>query len=172
MCASFAVEGSFTPLTTEFLVPGRAAAIRVDEKTLGLIGQLSPAIAERRELPPDAMYVLELDLDALSASAPGANLARPLPKHPSIVRDLSILVDDTLSAETVRGTIRAASPTTLLNVREFDRYQGKGIPDGKISLSLRLTFQAPERTLTDSEAQAAMEGIVQALTKTLGAIQR
>ena len=91
---------------------------------------------------------------------PGDAARRTLPRYPSVVRDISILVDDTLSAETVRGTIRAATPADRSSdVREFDRYQGKGIPDGKVSLSLRLTFQAPDRTLTDAEVQAAIDGI-------------
>jgi phenylalanyl-tRNA synthetase beta chain len=59
-----------------------------------------------------------------------------------------------------------------VDVREFDRYQGKGIPDGHVSLALRLTFQAPDRTLTDAEVHAAMERIVAELTTTLGAVQR
>ena len=83
------------------------------------------------------------------------------------MRDISILVDDALSAETVRGTIRSAAPDTLIQVREFDRYQGKGIPDGKVSLSFRLTFQSPDRTLTDEEVQAAMQRIIDALTREL-----
>ena len=123
---------------------------------------------------------------AWSAYASDATLvARPLQRHPSVVRDVSILVDDTLSAETVRGTIRAAlhesqgalspsgaSPLMLVEVREFDRYQGKGIPEGKVSLSHRLTFQASDRTLTDAEVQAAMQAIVTALNQNLNAIQR
>jgi phenylalanyl-tRNA synthetase beta chain len=98
--------------------------------------------------------------------------AAPLPKYPAVVRDVSILVDDALSAETVRGTIRSAAPVTVIQVREFDRYQGKGIPDGKVSLSFRLTFQSAERTLTDEEVQAGMQRIIDALTRDLGAIQR
>ena len=89
-----------------------------------------------------------------------------------MVRDISILVDDILSAETVRDTIRAASPATLVDVREFDRYQGKEIPEGKVSLALRLTFQSPTRTLTDAEVHAAMDAVVAALGKQLGATQR
>jgi phenylalanyl-tRNA synthetase beta chain len=88
-----------------------------------------------------------------------------------------------LSAATVRGTIRSAiqpsrdasarqAPSMLVQVREFDRYQGKGIPDGKVSLSFRLTFQSLERTLTDEEVQAAMQRIIDALTRDLQAIQR
>ena len=61
---------------------------------------------------------------------------------------------------------------TLRDVREFDRYQGKGIPDGKVSLSFRLTFQSPERTLTDEEVQSGMQHIIDALTRDLQVIQR
>ena len=67
---------------------------------------------------------------------------------------------------------RAAAPGTLIDVREFDRYQGKGVPDGKVSLSFRLTFQSLERTLTDEEVQAAMQKIIEALTRELHAVQR
>jgi phenylalanyl-tRNA synthetase beta chain len=88
------------------------------------------------------------------------------------VRDVAILIDDTLSAETVRDTIRAAGPGTLVDVREFDRYQGKGIPEGKVSLALHLTFQALDRTLTDGEVATAMQTIIAALTTKLGASQR
>jgi phenylalanyl-tRNA synthetase beta chain len=77
-----------------------------------------------------------------------------------------------LPSETIRSTIRHAGPDTLVRVREFDRYQGKGMPEGKISLALRLTFRSPERTLTDAEVQTAMEAIVTALKNTHGALQR
>jgi len=61
---------------------------------------------------------------------------------------------------------------TLVQIREFDRYQGKGVPDGKISLSLRLTFRASDRTMTDTEVQSAMDNIIAALKDRHGAIQR
>jgi phenylalanyl-tRNA synthetase beta chain len=57
-------------------------------------------------------------------------------------------------------------------VREFDRYQGKGVPERRVSLSLRLTFQSPERTLTDAEVQKAMDAIIKALIDQHHAIQR
>jgi phenylalanyl-tRNA synthetase beta chain len=61
---------------------------------------------------------------------------------------------------------------TLESLQEFDRYSGKGIPDGKISLSLRLTFRAPDRTLTDQEVQKAMDSVLKALEDRHGAVQR
>jgi phenylalanyl-tRNA synthetase beta chain len=60
----------------------------------------------------------------------------------------------------------------MTTVREFDRYQGKGIPAGRVSLSLRLTFRDPERTLTDAEVQDAMDRIVAALARAHGAVRR
>ena len=59
--------------------------------------------------------------------------AASLPRFPSIVRDLSVLVDSTLPAAAVRGTIRSAAPSLLARVIEFDRYRGKGVPDGRVS---------------------------------------
>jgi phenylalanyl-tRNA synthetase beta chain len=139
-----------------------------------VFGQLAPAIAVARDLPgADEIYVGEIDLDALGAAAPADTLrVATLPKYPSVVRDISILVNDALSAETVRGTIRSAAPGTLIQVREFDRYQGKGIPEGRVSLSFRLTFQSPERTLTDDEVSTAMAAIMTALKNTHDAEQR
>ncbi len=139
-----------------------------------MLGQLLPAIAESRGLTAgEDLYVAELDTLALAALGRGDTLrAQSLPRFPSIVRDLSILVDEALPAAAVRGTIRSAAPPTLVSIAEFDRYQGTGVPDGRVSLSLRLTFRAPERTLTDEDVQAATDAIVQALREAHGAERR
>jgi phenylalanyl-tRNA synthetase beta chain len=81
-------------------------------------------------------------------------------------------VPDTLPAETVRGTIRSSAPPTLVSIVEFDRYTGKGVPSEQVSLSLRLTFRATDRTLTDAEVQTAMAAILSALKRSHGAEQR
>ena len=64
------------------------------------------------------------------------------------------------------------APATLVAVREFDRYQGKGVPDGQVSLSMRLTFRDADRTLTDGEVQQAVDAIVAALAREHGAVLR
>jgi phenylalanyl-tRNA synthetase beta chain len=167
------VQPSFAEASAPFLVAGRAAAVVVDGQTVGVFGLLRPDVARARDLPDgDEVYVAEVDLDRLVAAAPALRLTEPLPRYPFVVRDLSILVDESLSAEKVRGTIRAAAPAILVSVREFDRYQGKGVPDGKVSLSLRLTFQAPDRTLTDEEVHAGIHAVVAALARTFNAVQR
>jgi phenylalanyl-tRNA synthetase beta chain len=95
-----------------------------------------------------------------------------LPRQPAMIRDLSFFIDAGLPAAAVRGTIRANAPATLVEVREFDRYEGKGVPEGRVSLSIRLTFRDPDRTLTDAEVQQAVDAIVKALTTAHGATLR
>ena len=164
------------PTTRPELVPGRAAVVRgvrpaSDEvRTLGFLGQLLPSLATTRGLPVagNDVYVAELDLDVLGEVAVDRSTMRvsALPRHPSIVRDLAIVVDASLPAATVRGTIRAVAPETLIDVREFDRYEGKGVPEGRLSLAFRLTFRHADRTLADAEVQQTMSAIVTSLETT------
>ena len=158
----------------EVLVPGRAAVMRAGENVIGWLGQLQPAIGDAHDVPSqDVVWVAEFDLDRLSgAAADTARFAMALPRFPSAVRDIAMLVDESLSAATVRGTIRSQAPATLVSIVEFDRYQGKGIPEGKVSLALRLTFQSLERTLTDAEVEAATTAVVELLASELGATRR
>ena len=144
-------------------------------REIGVIGQLLPAIADTRGIPAnEPVFVFEIDLDVVLEWTSLGDLLRvtPLPRHPSVVRDVSIALNADLPAAQVRDTIRAAAPVTLERVVEFDRYQGKGVPDGQCSLSLRLTFRAPDRTLTDSEVQDAMDRIIAALASSHGAALR
>ncbi len=165
---------AFTASNAPCLVPGRAAAVSAGETAVGLVGLLVPSESERRGLPAgDEIFVAELDLDALDRLAQTADTAvRALPRFPSIVRDISVVLDERLRSAQVRETIQRAAPATLAGLREFDRYHGQGIPEGRYSLSLRLTFRAPDRTLTDADVQEAMERIMAALTKEHGAVQR
>ena len=162
------------PGTSSWLVPGRAAALSEGATVVGYIGLLSPAVGEVHGLTAaDTVYVLELDLDAAEAlAAQRTTTVEPLPRFPSVARDISILIDESRRAADVRQTIRDAAPQTLADLREFDRYQGKGIPEGKVSLSLRLTFRSPDRTLTDAEVQTAMDDVLNALRSRHSAIQR
>ena len=175
VCEAFGVKPGYRPAADrDTLVPDRAAAVRatggtaVEPVVLGYVGQLAPAIARARGLPADdAVFVAELDLSAVARTGVDRRrmVAAPLPRYPSIVRDLAVIVDAALPAATVRETIRSVAPETLLQVREFDLYRGKGIPDGHMSLAFRLTFRAADRTLTDTEVQRAMDAVVAELEK-------
>jgi phenylalanyl-tRNA synthetase beta chain len=172
--AAFGVAADCEPAETPYLVPGASARVlsASSRAPIGVIGQIQPSIAEARGFPGgEALWAFELDADALGDGGDELR-AESLPRFPSIVRDLSVLVDSTLPAAAVRGTIRSSAPSTLVQVIEFDRYKGKGVPEDRVSLSLRLTFRSPERTLTDAEVDAAMDGIVHALASAHGAVRR
>ncbi len=144
-----------------WLVAGQRAALLVEGRPLGWVGRLAGT-----DPAADPVVGGEVDLDRLAeAGARRSSGIRPLPRFPSSVRDISILVDERLPAARLRGTIRSNAPATLVGVEEFDRYQGKGIPNGQVSLSFRLTFQSAERTLLDGEIQQAVDAIVAALAR-------
>ena len=176
VCDALGVTPTFEADTRTALMPGRTAAVRTAADndsptiTLGYVGQLSPAIATLRGQPTaaDAIYVAELSLDLIAGVAVDRRMmiSVPLPRHPSIVRDIAIVIASTLPASTVRGTIQSVAPDTLLHVREFDRYAGEGIPDGSVGLAFRLTFRASDRTLTDAEVQQTIDAVVAKLEAT------
>ena len=153
------------------MVVGRTARVLIDlngeTRTFGLTGQLDPTLATARGLPGQgAVYVAELDLRCLDSGVFDRMQAAPVPRYPSLTRDLSLEIDDALPAAEVRDTIRAAGGPYLVDIQEVDRYQGKGVASGAVSLSIRLTFRAPDRTLTDPEVQAATDELVRALAAT------
>jgi len=173
LCRTVGMAVDVTPRSIGWLVPGRSAVASIGNTCIATLGQLTRDVAYAHGLPDDPVYVAELDLDAfMQLSAERQIRVEPLPRYPAITRDLSVLLDDTLVAASVRQTIRNAAPSTLANIVEFDRYRGKGIPESKVSLSLRLTFRSTDRTLTDTEAQAAMDQVMAALTTVHGAVQR
>ena len=181
VCEAFGVRPEYEPAARGTLVPGRAAAVRAktpdtaEPVAIGCVGELAASIAQGRGLPgDDAVYVAELDLAALARAGAdrGRMTAAPLPRYPAVVRDLALIVDSALPAAAVRDTIRSVAPETLLQAREFDLYEGEGIPQGRRSLALRLTFRAPDRTLTDVEVQGAVDQIVAALKTAHGGVLR
>jgi phenylalanyl-tRNA synthetase beta chain len=176
----------FAPLASppSLLVAGRSANVVASGadgsggsigtgEPIGLVGQLAPAVGELLDLPAEVpAYVAEIALDPLTALRRGALKASAPPRFPSVDRDVSILVRDTTAAGSVRETIRRLAIPTLVELREFDRYAGTGVPDGRVSLSLRLTFRAMDRTLTDADVQDAMDRVLQALAQVHDAVQR
>ena len=173
VCDVVGVALETSPHQAGWLAPGRSAAMTAQGTPIAVLGQLARDITDAHGLPADPVYVADIDLDALEQAGAGHDVrVEPLPRYPSVTRDISVLVDETLASAALRSTIRQAAPATLVRVVEFDRYQGKGIPDAKVSISLRLTFRSSDRTLTDAEVQAAMDIVLVALKLQHSAVQR
>jgi phenylalanyl-tRNA synthetase beta chain len=158
-------------------VRGRAAEIisaaDPTRPVVGHVGQVRPDLVAARGLEAGSVFGGEFFVgERVGSMRPIAVGVAPIPRFPSVVRDLSILVSESLPAAEVRATIWADAPAALVDVREFDRYQGKNVPAGSVSLSLRLTFRDPGRTLTDIEVQQGVDRIVEALTRAHRAVIR
>jgi len=174
VCEAIGVQAHTAASTRSWLTAGQSADVMVNGTQIGVMGQLLAAVADAHGLSgSDPVYVAELDLEALERITAGRDVrVAPLPRYPSVVRDISVLIAGNLTAAEIRRTIRDAAPDTLARISEFDRYQGKGVPEGKVSLSLHLIFRASDRTLTDAEVQLAMDRIMTALKDKHGALQR
>ncbi len=169
------ITATVEPAREPWLVPGQTAALMAGSTRLGVLGRLTPAVLEACGLPAtDPVYAAEFDADALATLGTTAQArVTALPRFPSSTRDISILVSDALSAGLVRETIQAAAQaSSLVRVSEFDRYTGKGVPAGQVSLSFHLTFQSPDRTLIDTEVDDAMRAVLAALQREHSAVQR
>jgi phenylalanyl-tRNA synthetase beta chain len=159
-----------SPTAAAGYVPGRTAQLAIDGRAVGIVGQIDSRVAESRGLPQGSHVVAGcLDLGAFAGDGAAITKVAAVPRFPAVVRDVALLVADNLPAAALRATIRQQPIPWLRSVVEFDRYQGRNIPAGKVSLAFRLTFQDDGRTLTDTEVDDAFTRIVEALIAEHGA---
>jgi phenylalanyl-tRNA synthetase beta chain len=143
----------------ELLHPGKGARLADDGGVAGWLGALHPDILRAWDVRGE-VYAAELSLDPLLAARPAPARYRALARAPQVLRDLSVVCDRSLSAAELEGRVRAAGGDRLRSVRVVDRYEGPPVPAGKVSVTLTLAFQDPERTLTGDEVQAAVDRVV------------
>jgi len=142
-----------------YLEPGRAARLVRAGIELGWFGEVSLAAREVFDLPTP-VFVAELSVTALAALPGVTPRYEPLPRFPAVQRDLAIVVGSEIAAGEVEAAIRAMNLPLLTRVTLFDVYTGGQVGAGRRSLAWSLTFQAPDRTLTDAEVNRLHEGIV------------
>ena len=143
------------------LHPGRTAYIIKDGNRIGVIGQLHPSEQTARDLKET--IVLEVNLAVLLNAKPGALLYMPVPRYPSISRDVALVLSKIVEAGSIENTIRNAGGNLLKQVRVFDLYEGDKMEEGKKSVAFSLTYFDPEKTLTDEEVTRVHEKVLEAL---------
>ena len=162
-CMASLREGAVQP----YLHPGAAAAILADEQVIGSIGELHPDVAARFEIDvPCAL--LELDLEGALQAPRRAVRFREVSRFPQVRRDLAVYVAREQRAEDLLAAIAKTAGPDLHSVELFDRYQGAGVPEGRVSLAFRLVFQRLDRTLTDAEVASAIDRVVRMLSHRFG----
>jgi phenylalanyl-tRNA synthetase beta chain len=150
------------------LHPGRAAAVQVGGKLLGAVGELHPDVAAALDLPRD-LYLFELDAQRLLKLQHEVRRYTAPSRFPAAARDLAVVVPAAVPAETIRAAIVASAPERIREVRLFDVYRGRPLPEDRVSLAFALQLGAPDRTLTDAEADAIVESARQRLAQEFGA---
>lgn len=151
------------------LHPGQSAALYNNGKAIGWMGALHPQAVTELDLS-NTVYIFELDLEAVCQSHLPS--FRPLSKFPEVRRDLAILIDENVSAQSIEDCIRDSTSKILQEVRLFDIYTGKGVDKGLKSVAFGLILQDFSRTLTDLDIDSEIESVVNALNQNFAATLR
>ena len=151
--------------------PGRCAKVSIDGVDVGVIGQVHPLVAKNYGIDVD-VYCAEINFTKiLGLLLPDATYT-PLPKYPSVTRDLALICDETVTVADVENIITAFAGKLLRGVKLFDIYRGTGVPDGKKSMAFSMELRADDRTLTDTDSEQVVEKVLKALAEKLGATLR
>jgi len=135
---------------------------------LGELGLVSPVLAKKYDLR-DVVLLAELNLDQLLARRNPAKSFKPLPQFPSSRRDVAMLVPEAVTHDAVLQAVKQAKAANLEAVELFDVFRGKNVPQGQKSLAYAFTYRATDKTLTDTEVNAAHTKVVDALKSQLKA---
>jgi len=147
----------------ELFHPGRCAAVTLDGRQLGYLGELHPTVTASLKVE-GRVVAFEIDVEPVLAAA-RLPKAQPLPRFPAVERDLAVVVEEHVAAGVLLATINEAAGDLMEAARAFDEYHGTQVPDGYKSLAFTLTFRSPERTLTDAEVEKVMAEVKQTLEK-------
>ena len=161
------------------LHPRGAGGVFVGQALAGSFGPLHPDVIERLDLDGEAMAI-EIDVDLLDGLGRDTPRYKPIPVLPPVTRDLALVVDEAVTAGTLADSIRQAAGEECESVQLFDRFQGKGVPDGQKSLAFHMVFRDPKaatdpdvaRALTDQEVDQLTNSVIEAVSSQFGATVR
>ena len=162
--AGYRVEKTEHPSLKENM----SIAINAGGRVCGAFGEVKEDVARKFDIKRK-VYLAEISLDALLGCANLKKTFRPLPKYPSVKRDIAILLDDTINASGIYDVIKEEARQLVKSVEVFDLYKGRQIQEGKKSLAYTIQYRSDERTLNDKEVNDIHKKVQDALIKRLGA---
>jgi phenylalanyl-tRNA synthetase beta chain len=172
LLADLGVDAALVPGAPEpYLHPAESNGIRVGREVVGSVGALHPETAARFEIDVPCAIV-ELELERMPDLPRRDVRYREVSRQPQVRRDLAYLLDRDRPAGELLDAIRKTGGASLVSVSLFDRYEGKGIPEGKVSLGFRLVFQRQDRTLTDAEVSKQVDRVERVLTERFQGVRR
>lgn len=163
---------TFTKAAAPHLRAGQSARINVDDGTeIGTIGRLAESVAANYKFR-HPVYVMELDLESL-LSGPGRVVQySSLPRYPSVVRDISLLLNRSIALDDVLNAVKEKRVADFRGVKLVGTFEGGNIPSSKRSVTLRLEYRSDERTLRDEEVEERHAQLTSSLLDTFAAQQR
>lgn len=142
--------------------PGRCAKVSAGGKTLGIIGEIHPAVSRKYGIETP-VYIAELDFENVFLNIKSELKFKELPKYPAVTRDIAMLVDKAVPVADIEAVIEKASGKMLETLTLFDVYEGAQIPDGKKSVAYSAVYRASDRSLTGEEVQTVFDKVVRKL---------
>lgn len=136
------------------LHPGVAGRVHWNDREIGMIGRLHPAIERHYELPETFVLEVNLPLDAVRLSI------HELPRQPYAERDVAVVVPTQVPYSTLEAAVNEAAGAHVLAVFPFDVYQGKPLAHDQKSVAIRVRWRHPDRALTDAEVDERLQQIV------------
>jgi len=140
----------------------KCAEIKIGQEEVGFLGEMSDKISETLKLS-QKVVLFDLDFEKLAKLASEEHEFRPIPKYPSAVRDLAILVPPQVKVEEVLNVIEITGGTLVRDIDLFDIYEGEELPEGKKNLAFHLIYQAQDRTLSSKEIDQLHQKIIKTL---------
>ena len=151
--------------------PGRCARVSVGGIDIGIMGQVHPLVAKNYGIDVD-VYCAEINFTKLLGMLLPDATYTPLPKYPSVTRDLSLICDEKVTVADAENVIIASAGKLLRGVKLFDIYRGVGVPEGKKSMAFSMELRADDRTLTDADSEQVVSKVLKALAEKLNASLR
>ena len=151
--------------------PGRCAAVSVNGIHLGYMGQVHPLVAKNYGIDCE-VYCAEINFSVLFDQKLPDPTYVPLPKYPTVTRDLAIVCDEAITVAQAEEVITKSAGKLLRNIRLFDIYRGTGVAEGKKSMAFSLELRADDRTLTDADSEQVMSKVLSALADQINAVLR
>lgn len=150
-----------------WLDPRASASVFVKGDPVGQLGRLHSEVAQAFDLKRP-VFAFDLNFDRLFALRGPATVFKGLPKFPPVPRDMALIVDDKMPVEMPFEFIRSLNEPLMESVEIFDIFRSDSIGAGKKSVGYRLTYRAPDRSLTDEEVNALHEELIRKVTDRFG----
>lgn len=165
ICINSSLE--FKPASVKWAQAG--AEILLDGEPLGIAGLLKPEVAAQFDLDNQTVAAAELDFDLMLTKAGDIPAAKPVPRFPAIVRDLSLIVDEPVQWSQITSVVQSKAPSELEQIDFTGLYRGKPVPDGKKSITVSLRFRDEQGTLRHETVDEFQESILAGLAENLNA---